>query len=102
MALVLCILRIGLGVALLGVVLVTLAIVSSAPAMAQSSGTTQITGIVGDAQRHPLDDAQVRLSGAVSKTATTGRDGSFAFLNLPSGTYRLDISKSGFNGASQE
>lgn len=77
-------------------------VVSLSPAAAQSSGVTQITGIVVDTQRHPVANAQVRLSGLVSKSTVTASDGSFAFLNVPSGAFRLDISKGGFNPATQD
>ena len=71
-------------------------------AMAQSSGVTQIAGTVLDAQRHPVSDADVRLSGPLSRATSTAADGSFAFVNLPAGTYRLAISKGGFNSSGQD
>ena len=70
--------------------------------MAQDLGNAQVTGVVLDAQRRPLGDAQARLSGTASESTSTTANGSFAFRNLPSGIYRVDISKAGFNTATQD
>src|SRR5689334_9995424 len=83
------------------VFLAGLMLVGSSLATAQTTGTTKITGTVLDAQRRPVNDAQVRLSGAASASTSTAADGSFTFQNLPAGLFRLDITKAGFNGATQ-
>lgn len=94
--------RLSLALALPFFILAVFLAITSSVAMAQSTEVTQITGVVLDAQRRPVGDAQVRLSGAASETTSTAADGSFAFHNLPPGIFRLDISKGGFNGATQD
>ena len=93
--------RLGLALILPCFLLLTLVIAASSFALAQGSGVSQITGIVLDVQGRPIGDARVRLSGPVSQTISTSGDGSFVFLNLPVGTYRLDISKGGFSPGTQ-
>ena len=75
---------------------------SFSPAMAQDSGTAQITGSINDTAHTPVGGAQVRLSGPVSQSTSTAANGSFAFRNLPAGIYHLDIARGGFNGAAQD
>src|SRR5690242_4671571 len=68
----------------------------------RSAALTQITGSVLDEQRHPIAGAQVHLTGPITEATSTTADGLFSFNNLPAGSYRLDISKGGFNTSTQE
>jgi hypothetical protein len=96
------IVRLGIVLTLACFFLTILVVASASFAMAQGVGTTQISGVVLDAQRNPVGGARVRLSGPVSKTTSTAANGSFAFHSLPAGIFRLDITKAGFNSDTQE
>ncbi|MGH9208929.1 MAG: TonB-dependent receptor domain-containing protein, partial [Acidimicrobiales bacterium] len=55
---------------------------------------------VSDAAKAPVAGAALALSGPVSRSATTGKDGSFSFAGLPLGTYQLSVTKGGFQSLS--
>ncbi|MBT9330132.1 TonB-dependent receptor [Paracidobacterium acidisoli] len=67
--------------------------------MAQTS-TGRIIGVVTDTQEHVIPGASVAATdvatGAKSSTTTKG-DGSYEILNLPIGSYSIQISASGFS-----
>ena len=68
-----------------------------------TSGTIQ--GEVVDEKGGSVPDAGVEIRNLdtnFSRTQTTGSDGRFAFLALPSGRYRVTISKAGFATVVQE
>ena len=73
---------------------------SSAVLSAQTISTSQIRGTIQDASGGAVAGAEVRLietdTGAV-RVATSGSDGSYTLPDLSVGTYRLEITKSGFN-----
>lgn len=55
-----------------------------------------IYGIVTDfSTGEPINNANVRLNPR-GETTLTGSDGTFEFLNLPSGSYSLSLSKNGY------
>jgi hypothetical protein len=65
---------------------------------AGNSGT--VTGIVADPTGAAIVGATVKLSNAssgLSRTTTTGADGSYTFPNLPFNPYRISSSAPGFN-----
>jgi hypothetical protein len=74
----------------------------SLPALAQTAGTGALTGSVTDNNRAFVPDAKVTVTnqatGAV-RTVESQSNGSFAVPLLPPGTYRVEISKSGFKVA---
>jgi len=56
-----------------------------------------ISGVVVDTDGNPLDDFTILLSGDASAQATTGADGSFAFVNLTdSGSYLVTPTRIGY------
>ncbi|HEY6360976.1 MAG TPA: carboxypeptidase-like regulatory domain-containing protein, partial [Vicinamibacterales bacterium] len=72
----------------------------AAPASAQTQITTGvIQGTVTDATGGTLPGVTVEARNAetnLSRTLTTGSDGRFVFLQLPSGTYSVAYTLSGF------
>jgi hypothetical protein len=92
---------------LVGVVfLLALCLVAANSARAQSQITTgTVQGEVVDEKGLSVPDATVvikNLDTNFTKTATTGPDGRFQFLLLPSGRYTVTISKQGFATIVQE
>jgi len=73
---------------------------SSSVLAAQTISTSQIRGTITDPSGGAVAGADVRLvevnTGAV-RTTVSGTDGVYALPALPVGTYRLEITKSGFN-----
>ena len=77
--------------------------VSSGVCLAQSS-TATITGIVKDASGSVIPAAEVLLTNTqtnVERKATTNDVGSYAFLNIIPGEYRLQANKTGFKTSKQ-
>ncbi|MGB6945385.1 MAG: carboxypeptidase regulatory-like domain-containing protein [Bryobacteraceae bacterium] len=67
---------------------------------AQSQATSQIQGTVQDASGAPVPDAQIKVTQTdtgISRTVSTGTDGTYVLPNLRIGPYRLEVSKSGFS-----
>lgn len=67
--------------------------------------TAQIKGTVTDASGAAVPDAQVTATNVqtgVASTVPSKNDGSFEFLQLPVGTYRVNVTKTGFNGFTAE
>ena len=92
---------------LVGVVfLLAVCLVAASSARAQSQITTgTVQGEVVDEKGLSVPDATVvikNLDTNFTKTATTGSDGRFQFLLLPSGRYTVTISKQGFATIVQE
>ncbi len=71
-----------------------------APAAAQSSSDTGIIQItVKDAAQHePLADVRVFLMGPTVASALTTKSGIVKYTDVPSGIYRVRVSKRGFTG----
>jgi hypothetical protein len=72
---------------------------------AQSAATSQISGVVTDQTGAVVSGAQVKLTQTdtgLVRTATSGPDGSYAVLSLPSGPYKLEVGKQGFSTTVQE
>jgi hypothetical protein len=72
----------------------------AAAVSAQTISTSQIRGTIQDPSGGAVAGAEVRLieadTGAV-RVATSGSDGVYSLADLSVGTYRLEVSKSGFN-----
>jgi len=72
----------------------------AAAVSAQTISTSQIRGTIQDSSGGAVAGAEVRLiegdTGAV-RVATSGSDGVYSLPDLSVGTYRLEVSKSGFN-----
>ncbi len=70
----------------------------SAPVAAQSTFGS-ISGSVTDASGAAMPDATATLTNSATETkqtVTTGPDGLYSFVNLPPGSYVLDVEKQGF------
>ena len=69
------------------------------------TGSTSLRGTVSDSTGAAVSGAAVVLSNderSFSRTATTGTTGSYEFLQLPPGTYRLTVEMSGFRKYEQK
>src|SRR5437868_10706364 len=92
-------------VALRLVLLLAVAVVASAPALAQALGSAgTVTGVVTDPNGAVVPNASVTIANPVTgytRTVNTGSDGSFRFTDVPPNTYSLGVSASGFNAAQQ-
>src|SRR6266566_4975272 len=67
---------------------------------AQSAATSQISGTIHDPSGSSVAGAQVRAvqtDTGLSRTAETGPDGTYILQSLPTGPYRLEVTKEGFN-----
>ena len=84
----------------LGVAVIVCAFLFSAslPLFAQSP-TATVNGQVRDATRAVVRDADVQLVNELTNvkyTASTNNEGIYSIVDVPSGTYRIQVSKSGF------
>jgi Carboxypeptidase regulatory-like domain len=80
---------------------VTLAIVLFAcgPLFAQTSQVSQISGRVVDQSGAVIPSAQVTITNVntgIARAVSSGPNGRYAITNLPVGSYRLEVTKSGF------
>jgi hypothetical protein len=74
-------------------------LVCSAGVWAQSAATSQISGSVLDPTGATVPEAQIKLTQTdtgLVRTATSGSDGRYVVVSLPTGPYRMEISKPGF------
>jgi len=74
----------------------------AAPSFAQAGGTT-VRGTVKDPQGNLVSGATVTLTDPArnfTRTQQTNPDGAYVFNAIPPGTYRLDVSATGFKTAS--
>ena len=70
--------------------------------MAQSSGTSGLTGIIKDPSGASIPNVTVTLTSngtGQARTATTGADGSYRFVLLQPGDYKVKFAASGFKTA---
>jgi len=75
-------------------------VVCCAGLWAQSAATSQITGTVLDPTGATVPDAQVKLTQTdtgLVRTAASDASGRYVALSLPTGPYKLEISKPGFS-----
>ena len=78
---------------------------SRASLMAQSDASSVLSGIVTDATGATVPGATVTatfISTQAQRSATTGADGTFLFLQLSTGTYRIAAQASGFAASTQD
>ena len=78
-------------------------LLSAAPSSAQSGG--RISGVVRDPVGAPVPGASVTVTNSatgVSRTATSGADGSFAADGLAAGTYTVSVEIKGFSKQTQK
>src|SRR6185503_7939528 len=74
----------------------------AAPGFAQAGGTT-VRGTVKDPQGNLVSGATVTLTDPArnfTRTQQTNQDGAYVFNAIPPGTYRLEVSATGFKTAS--
>src|SRR4051812_17574490 len=84
---------------LLGLMVGAAAVIMSAPAAAQSTGT--ITGKVTDRQTlQPLQNVQVRIVGT-TRGALTDDAGNYRLAAVPAGTVQLAVQRIGFGPMSR-
>lgn len=72
-------------------IVITLILTSAPAASSQDSGS--VTGVVQQADKSPVENALVKISGDLlpgGRTFTTGRDGQFRFMGLLPGSYILE------------
>jgi Carboxypeptidase regulatory-like domain/TonB dependent receptor-like, beta-barrel len=84
--------------AVFGAILVWL--LTTISGFSQAVAGSQVAGIVRDPSGAILPGALVTITKtdtALSRTATTGSDGTFVFPNLPVGPYQLKVTLEGFN-----
>src|ERR1700733_8525587 len=85
------------------VLALSLLLVLLAPtAMAQSSGTSGLTGTITDPSGAAVPNVSVTLTNngtQQARNATTGTDGAYKFALLPPGDYKIRFSASGFKTA---
>ena len=70
--------------------------------MAQSAGTSGLTGIITDPSGAAIPNVTVTLTSndtGQTRTSTTGGDGQYKFTLLPPGSYKIRFSASGFKSA---
>jgi len=80
-------------------VAVVLLSISAIPAWSQATSTSTVTGQVTDQQNAAIVGADVRLVDTQTNSARTtssNETGRYVFVNVPSGTYNITVSKSGF------
>src|SRR4051812_17971214 len=66
---------------------------------AQSAASSQISGTVTDPTGAAVGDSQVKLTQTdtgLVRTVNSGPDGRFVVPSLPTGPYKLEITKQGF------
>ncbi len=71
----------------------------AAPAASQTSGT--VNGAIHDAGGAPVANANVKIVGAQTQSATTDQQGNFTFSNVAPGIYAFTASKPGYNTATE-
>lgn len=84
---------------LYSIALGVLVLVGCAGLWAQSAATSQISGTVLDPSGATVADAKISLTQTdtgLIRTTTSGANGGYAVLNLPSGPYKLEVTKPGF------
>jgi carboxypeptidase family protein/TonB-dependent receptor-like protein len=86
--------------------LALLVLASAGVSNAQAILDGKVTGTVMSPDGAILPDATVELAGPAllggSRTATTNTKGSYVFLNVPIGTYRVTVSRDGFKTTARE
>ncbi len=75
--------------------LVAAALAWLAPVAAHAEPAGPITGVVRDTSGAPLPNARVTIA-ELSRSTTTGGDGSFSFRSVRPGTYHLDVTLLGY------
>src|SRR5689334_25375041 len=69
------------------------------PAWPQATSTSTVTGLVTDQSNAAIVGAEVRLTDPSTnsvQTTITNEAGRYVFVNVPSGTYDIAITKEGF------
>src|SRR5438874_2043191 len=85
--------------------LVSLFLLVAAGVLPAQSVTATINGVVQDAAGALIPEATVTATNqgnAVSTTSKSSANGSFSFTGLPSGTYTVTITKTGFESWSEK
>ncbi len=72
---------------------------AATPAAVAPRATGNLTGVITDAAQIPVPGVTIRVSGSVTRTASTDAAGSFELDELPPGVYQLNVTKGGFTPA---
>src|SRR3989440_10973159 len=88
------------------VLLLAVAVIASAPALAQALGSAgTVTGVITDPNGAVVPSASVTISNPITgytRTVNTEADGTFRFNDVPPNNYHLSISATGFGAAQQD
>lgn len=71
-------------------------LIPGAPALAQSAGTSAVSGTVHTNTGQPVAGAAVALRGPTSATTRTDAQGNFSFQNVTPGLYQVVVTRAGF------
>jgi len=93
--------RNGLAVLRLPLILITIMVLPAA--LFSQTGSGQIAGAVTDSNGAVVPEANItviQIETGAKRTLTSSSDGNYSIPNLPIGTYRLQITKTGFKETS--
>ena len=91
------------GLALLRLPLILITIMVLPAALLSQTGSGQLAGTVTDSNGAVVPDATitvVQIETGAKRTLTSSTEGNYSFTDLPIGTYRLDVTKTGFKATS--
>lgn len=69
---------------------------SWAPPSSPPIPTFTISGVIKDGNGTPVSGVNLQMFATFSRSTQSGADGAYSFPGLPTGNYRIDISKQGF------
>jgi hypothetical protein len=82
--------------------LFALAVLSTPRAVDAQTATGQVSGVISDSSGAPVPEASIRLANeatGIETVRSTNESGSFVFVNVSPGPYRVRVGKAGFKEA---